>query len=202
MSERIEKYFENPQTRVRRIVLFAIVSVFLSRGIIFLMYEIYASVYSESAGTWLQELNTWDTGWYRTIINKGYDEAAEAGKSQANWAFFPLLPLIVRGIHQLTGLEATLIATIMNTILLIGIVMIAFAYMYETRKSAVQAFCVGLIFTFGAYSFYFSFVNYSFRSGEKGISVHGACRCFFKCNAKYRNYGSVCRWCESNHELY
>ena len=44
----------------------------------------------------------------------------------------------------------------MNTILLIGIVMIAFAYIYETRKSAVQAFCVGLIFTFGAYSFYFS----------------------------------------------
>ena len=156
MSERIEKYFENPQTRVRRIVLFAIVSVFLSRGIIFLMYEIYASVYSESAGTWLQELNTWDTGWYRTIINKGYYAVAEAGKSQANWAFFPLLPLIVRGIHQLTGLEATLIATIMNTILLIGIVMIAFAYIYETRKSAVQAFCVGLIFTFGAYSFYFS----------------------------------------------
>lgn len=157
MSERIEKYFENPQTRVRRIVLFAIVSVFLSRGIIFLMYEIYASVYSESAGTWLQELNTWG---YRlvtcTIINKGYYAVAEAGKSQANWAFFPLLPLIVRGIHQLTGLEATLIATIMNTILLIGIVMIAFAYIYETRKSAVQAFCVGLIFTFGAYSFYFS----------------------------------------------
>ncbi len=70
MSERIEKYFENPQTRVRRIVLFAIVSVFLSRGIIFLMYEIYASVYSESAGTWLQELNTWDTGWFTVCCSQ------------------------------------------------------------------------------------------------------------------------------------
>ena len=81
MSERIEKYFENPQTRVRRIVLFAIVSVFLSRGIIFLMYEIYASVYSESAGTWLQELNTWDTGWYRKQrILCGCRSRKESGK--------------------------------------------------------------------------------------------------------------------------
>ena len=90
MSERMRKKV----LKIRRpvfveIVLFAIVSVFLSRGIIFLMYEIYASVYSESAGTWLQELNTWDTGWYRTIINKGYYAVAEAGKSQANLGVLP-----------------------------------------------------------------------------------------------------------------
>ncbi|GGD09509.1 mannosyltransferase family protein [Aquisalinus flavus] len=40
----------------------------------------------------------WDCGWYRSIVENGYDIEPGRGTNgaEANWAFFPLFPLLVR----------------------------------------------------------------------------------------------------------
>ena len=157
MNSRIEQYFGDPKTRTRRIFLFAVMTVLLSRALIALVNVIYVSAHG-GTGWWVTDLNAWDTSWYRSIVIDGYSLEASPGRSEVNWAFFPMLPMIIRGIFRLTGahIEPYLIASIVNTLFLIGIVVVGFAYISETRKSSAQAAAVGILFTFGAYSFYFS----------------------------------------------
>jgi hypothetical protein len=37
-----------------------------------------------------------DSGWYETIVDHGYEARAFSTDRQANWAFFPLYPLLTR----------------------------------------------------------------------------------------------------------
>lgn len=155
MNSRIENYFADPKTRNRRILLFAVITVLLSRGLIALVNVLYVSRYG-GTGWWVLDINAWDTSWYRSIVMEGYALEPSPGRTEVNWAFFPLLPMIIRGLFHLSNVEPYLIASVVNTIFLVGIVVVGFAYIQETRHSAVQASAIGIIFTFGAYSFYFS----------------------------------------------
>ena len=155
MNSRIENYFADPKTRNRRILLFAVITVLLSRALIALVHVWYVSKYG-GTGWWVTDLNAWDSAWYRSIVMEGYALEPSPGRSEVNWAFFPLLPMIVRGLYQLTGMEPYIIAMLVDTLFLMGIVIVSFVYISETRHSYTQAAATGIIFTFGAYSFYFS----------------------------------------------
>ena len=155
MNSRIENYFADPKTRNRRILLFAVITVLLSRALIALVHVWYVSKYG-GTGWWVTDLNAWDSAWYRSIVMEGYALEPSPGRSEVNWAFFPLLPMIVRGLYQLTGMEPYIIAMLVDTLFLMGIVIVGFVYISETRHSYTQAAATGIIFTFGAYSFYFS----------------------------------------------
>jgi hypothetical protein len=49
----------------------------------------------------------WDCDWYVGIAENGYQHLNEVGASgAANWAFFPLLPLLMWAISHITGLSA------------------------------------------------------------------------------------------------
>lgn len=51
-------------------------------------------------------LQKWDAGWYLTIVVNGYDRVLPAGgKAPSNVAFFPLLPLLIDGLVESTGLS-------------------------------------------------------------------------------------------------
>jgi hypothetical protein len=49
----------------------------------------------------------WDATWYRTIAEQGYPATLPVGADglvqQNAWAFFPLFPMLVRGLMTLTG---------------------------------------------------------------------------------------------------
>ncbi len=48
---------------------------------------------------------SWDCNWYVGIADKGYQVPTEiSGIGIANWAFFPLLPMLMAGMSQATGL--------------------------------------------------------------------------------------------------
>ena len=96
MNSRIENYFADPKTRNRRILLFAVITVLLSRALIALVHVWYVSKYG-GTGWWVTDLNAWDSAWYRSIVMEGYALEPSPGRSEVNWAFFPLLPMIVRG---------------------------------------------------------------------------------------------------------
>ena len=56
------------------------------------------------------DLCKWDCGWYRRLVEDGYDlEPGKPGRPDvANWAFFPLHPIIAKAIHFTTGLSTKL----------------------------------------------------------------------------------------------
>ncbi|MFJ6001215.1 hypothetical protein [Arthrobacter sp. NPDC092385] len=53
-------------------------------------------------------INYWDSGWYERIFREGYPSVlprdARGAVSHNQWAFYPLFPGLVRGLHAVTGL--------------------------------------------------------------------------------------------------
>lgn len=60
----------------------------------------------------------WDCYWYLSIVDKGYQLAPniEPPVGAANWAFFPLVPMVVKYFHLLIPIEPLIIALIVNSI--------------------------------------------------------------------------------------
>jgi hypothetical protein len=76
----------------------------LSRGVIFLVALVLTDTLARGAlplspaihpGLLSPLTNTWDAGWYISIARDGYDTAPPLS-GQHNYAFFPLLPLLMR----------------------------------------------------------------------------------------------------------
>lgn len=55
--------------------------------------------------TWIEMTCRWDCGWYGEIINDGYSKGVSLQNSVTNWAFYPLLPLLVRMAQGLLGIS-------------------------------------------------------------------------------------------------
>jgi hypothetical protein len=78
---------------------------------IFLMSRVV--VYAAAAmATWLarplhftQVLSGWDGGWYVDIAQNGYPNTVAAEGPGNRWAFFPGLPMVIRGVARATGLS-------------------------------------------------------------------------------------------------
>jgi hypothetical protein len=66
-----------------------------------------ASPWAPASPSLLEFSTFWDTGWYRTILERGYPSALPvdaAGHVQPNaWAFMPVYPAVVRGVEVVTG---------------------------------------------------------------------------------------------------
>lgn len=77
----------------------------LARDLAFVPEE-YVWVYDER--TWLDIWGVWDTGWFMSVMYNGYMAAVSTNPdtlSQANWAFFPLYPMMAYAVSELTGLS-------------------------------------------------------------------------------------------------
>ncbi|WP_420408924.1 mannosyltransferase family protein [Hoeflea sp.] len=77
----------------------------LARDIAFVPEE-YVWVYDSRA--WLDIWGVWDTGWFISVMNSGYMSAVSTDPdtlSQANWAFFPLYPMMAYAVAELTGVS-------------------------------------------------------------------------------------------------
>lgn len=54
--------------------------------------------------TWIDMTCRWDCGWYGGIIENGYG-SGDTSDGATNWAFYPLLPLLVRAVQAISGIE-------------------------------------------------------------------------------------------------
>lgn len=70
------------------VALALLLSDLLSQGVLPLSPAVHPGVLSPLS-------NAWDAGWYISIARDGYDSALEDGR-QHNYAFFPLLPMLMR----------------------------------------------------------------------------------------------------------
>ncbi|WP_152548783.1 hypothetical protein [Kozakia baliensis] len=98
----------------------------------------------------------WDCGWYLGIAAQGYDTTVRHGTTdngQANWAFFPAFPMLVRGIAALTHWSEHHAALVLNNGLFP--LMATLTARYAQRRAGVNAFLTVLLFIMMPFSLYF-----------------------------------------------
>ncbi len=106
---------------------------------------------------WLDIWAAWDTGWYMDIVLNGYDtfeQAPGAAPQQLNLAFFPLYPLLVWCLTQITG-HAVLSGLLLANACLLGAMWLLMVYGRE-RWGEAQARTAVLALSFYPNSFIFS----------------------------------------------
>lgn len=82
--------FNNRRERIYFILTLVLLSI-----ITYWLSNVVWNMLHNTNNTFVSSLMQWDAGWYKYTIENGYSLEPTNG-AQANWAFFPLYPLIVK----------------------------------------------------------------------------------------------------------
>jgi len=121
-----------------------------------LLFAIYAwTVHETDPGRFVQQLCQWDCGWYLEFAQKGLDAAPHAGPrgDAANWAFFPLFPLLTAGLSQLLSIPHVTAGAVLSNTFVAATAAVAHDW-FQGRPRSYLVFCA-LLFL-GPFSFYFA----------------------------------------------
>ena len=135
-----------PNLKTNRISI-AVINLFIaSRVIFYLLSLVIAAIHKIpfNANTFCY----WDCHWYNLISQAGYmSKPIQTGglKGQANWAFFPLEPLIVRFFSFVTSIDPILIAELLGNLFLLGGVLYLSAYLRKKMSRVLVLTTIGLI---------------------------------------------------------
>ena len=123
------------------------------------LYVVAGALWNAIHGTanpFFDLMTQWDSGWYLSIIDGGYHTQRLAGgrsAGSANWAFFPLYPLLVRLVVEATGLRQAAAGVLVSAASLAVAVLFALDYLRRTRDARTATYGVVLL-ALGPYSFY------------------------------------------------
>ena len=152
-----DKFLYTYKDKKYNVILVIILLVFLSRLSMYLIYVLGNGVIFQTSNSFFDAFNIWDAGWYRSIIETGYNTHYTMNvDGQANWAFFPLYPMIIKLIHLLVPVNINILGSIISTLFFIGLLIMSYLYIIETRGNSKEGLFFTIIMTFGVYSFYFS----------------------------------------------
>ena len=100
-------------------------------------------------------LCAWDCNWYVQIADQGYDQTPHTGMNgnAANWPFFPLYPLLMRGTAALLPLSVKWIGLLITNASMYFAILLSLQYLKQTRTQCAELFWVGLC-CFGPFSFF------------------------------------------------
>lgn len=151
------KFLYNHKDKKYNVILIIISLVCLSRLSMYLIYVLGNGIIFQNNSSFFDAFNIWDAGWYRSIIESGYNtQYTMNADGQANWAFFPLYPMIIKLIHLLVPVNINILGSIVSTLFFIGLLIMSYLYIIETRGNSKEGLFFVIIMTFGVYSFYFS----------------------------------------------
>jgi hypothetical protein len=97
----------------------------------------------------------WDCGWYKGVVQGGYDlepNAHEKGDA-ANWAFFPALPFVARLVGFLLGSDGGSALVITSKIFFL-LSMFAFLKFAQAYRPSLDPMVVASVLAFNPYSIY------------------------------------------------
>lgn len=135
-------------TRINQNVFFAAATIFTAEQVMeFFFIVFYHYTYSSLCG--------WDCGWYKSIVENGYDlePTGHIRGDAANWAFFPALPITAKFLFHIFGLSpaTSLILTGKAFFLLSIFSFIKFARLYNPT---IPSWLSGMIVAFSPYAIY------------------------------------------------
>lgn len=151
------KFSYNYKGKNYNVVIIILSLVIISRLFMYLLYIFGDGIFFTGRGPFFDAFNIWDAGWYRSIIENGYNTNFNVNQDgQANWAFFPLYPIIIKIIHLIIPININVLGTVISTIFFCGELVVCYLYISETRGNNREGLFFAVIMTFGVYSFYFS----------------------------------------------
>lgn len=143
----------------RRAIWLVVVPVGLALLGVLLRYLAYLSINpAGSASGFTSAMCVWDCYWYGDIAQHGYQSHPEVlnfggPAGIANWAFFPLYPLLIGGIQRLVPVPASLLGAIVSPLLTLGAAWLSRPLFAEDRRGY---FLFAAFLLCGPFSFYFS----------------------------------------------
>lgn len=140
-----------------KLILFALLCVIASRILIYAGFLLWKDKNALDIGFW-EAMSRFDTSWYKSIITDGYNLEPMGGDrgDSANWAFFPLFPLVIKLFHSIVPLNYDLLAFILNSVFIFFFFILAVKYIRLTRQDDLQAAVYVILMAFGMYNFYFA----------------------------------------------
>jgi hypothetical protein len=141
-------------TKTLRPVLLALPLVFATLGIVVRYLAYAANVASPSLAGFAEGICRWDCFWYIRLAESGYDPfPVPSMGASANWAFFPLYPMLVGAFQRLSGLPTIWVATCLS----ITLSMIAVRLAYPLLRHDLRAYALLAAFVLaGPFSVYFT----------------------------------------------
>ena len=140
-------------------VAYCILVFILSRIIMLYQFNIANDILAHVHSNFFTAMCKWDCKWYLTIINDGYDlhlrSAPKVWRGLANWAFFPLYPLIVKFCVLLTKASPLIVGNLINQFFILISLHIFYLYLKLFLNELNSRFGVFLI-AFSPFSVYFA----------------------------------------------
>jgi hypothetical protein len=95
----------------------------------------------------------WDCKWYAGITQGGYAPDADSDKHQANWAFFPLFPMLVLALKTVTTLPVPLASVLLGKLFFV-LSIYAFIEFAARYCEQVPPLCAGMVVALSPYAIY------------------------------------------------
>lgn len=155
MTARLATAVRTPTTRFLLLVagVYTVLRIF-STGVLLWVTHTQQDpvIYTDDYPRYFDLAVLWDGRWYQRIAVEGYPAELprdEEGVVRQNaWAFYPLFPLLARGVMGLTGLPFPIAATVVATVLGYAAALMM-AVLLRERVGAAAA--VGAVALFGAF---------------------------------------------------
>lgn len=123
--------------------------------LIFISSQIFELLLIKLSGAQFSFLCSWDCTWYKEISMNGYDLSPFRHEKQdaANWAFFPLLPLLVYLFNSITSISQTFAILIISKLFLFISIYLFIQFCRRYNPKLPTILC-GAAVAFNPYSFY------------------------------------------------
>lgn len=142
------------KSKLQNKYIFILTIFILSRIFIWLVGAVY-NVFDGSDQSIWDLLFRWDSPWYKGIIVDGYMDYPQGmtGNNAANWAFFPLYPMIVKVFYMMTNIRVEILGSVISSIITLIASFVIYDYCVDIKNEKCAKIAMILLFV-GPYSFY------------------------------------------------
>ncbi|NYE95067.1 hypothetical protein FHU41_001288 [Psychromicrobium silvestre] len=111
-----------------------------------------ANPWFQASPSYLDFINIWDSEWYHRIFTDLYPQqlplAADGSVQENNWAFYPLFPLLVRGLAGLTGAGWSVLAPIVATLAALAASLVIYRLFRLFASTVTSTWGIAFLLTF------------------------------------------------------
>lgn len=141
--------------RLKNIWWLPVIGIYAAaRFVTFLFFLAMAAIQEDNYWTKAQPgyfdfLNIWDVEWYERIFSDGYPSVLpqnlDGSVQQNNWAFYPVFPFLIRGLHLITLIEWKYLAPLVATIIGFFFILTVYKLIRLTQNQSLALWATTLV---------------------------------------------------------